>query len=104
MLSAFFVSVIFNELQRQTKVNMTHPMSEPWLDWKPIATAPRDPSGQTWVLLYSDKSPEPYDVARWSYDGECWLTAGGEFWAEDEPCGPTLWASIPTPNPELTIG
>jgi hypothetical protein len=75
---------------------LPHPMSEPWLLWKPIATAPKDL--HTWVLLYSSQSPEPYDVAKWSYDSECWMTAGGEIWAEDQPFAPELWASIPQPH------
>lgn len=83
---------------------MPHPMSEAWLDWRPMESAPRD--GRTWVILFCGQAQEPYDVARWNYDGDCWSTAGGKEWAELQPFGPTCWAAIPEPpyNLKLTSG
>lgn len=75
---------------------MTHPMSMPWLDWKPINTAPRD--AVNWILLYGPDCQEPFDAAKWSHDSECWMTSGGEVWEEGKPFGPTMWASIPLPQ------
>lgn len=86
---------------------MTHPMSEPWLLWRPITTAPKDGSE---ILLYREDSG--VFLGRWiapcefinegEYDGAGWDEPGW-FFADFVQGGrvtdgaPTLWASIPLP-------
>ncbi len=88
---------------------MTHPMSEPWLDWKPIASAPKD---GTTVLLYSEDIEPNIFQGLWQAWTGSW-EGGGEWvdiWNNDPietnsgMIFPKLWASIPVPSPAQTIG
>lgn len=78
---------------------MTHPMAEPWLDWRPINTAPKD----RFILLHC-----PEDESRWlaKWQGGGWygvdvdhgLTREGHSKGDpDYVTGwfVTLWADVP---------
>lgn len=71
---------------------MAHPMSMPWLDWRPIRDEPRgyedilyiDDNGHVWT----GNHPDGCARGRWSESG------GG---ASDGHRDPILWARIPLP-------
>lgn len=72
---------------------MTHPMSEPWLDWRPIATAPKD--GTTIIVTMAGGNDGPYYVLFWN-----------DIFFEDVNSGEgpsiahlTHWATLPSPPP-----
>jgi hypothetical protein len=72
---------------------VTHPMSMPWLDWKPMKTAPKD--GSTFLATMAGGGNDaPYYVLFWN-----------EAYFEDASSGvgPSLdhlthWAEIPAPS------
>jgi hypothetical protein len=66
-----------------------HPMAQPWTNWRPIETAPRD--GSRFLACTSD------DVVMGKF-------VNGEYVAADSFHGnrdttPTHWAPIPEPPP-----
>ena len=79
-------------------------MSEPWLDWQSMETAPKD---GTPILLYTADLTPPTIQAQWrGWDGS-WAE-GGEWvdvWNNDpieigdgSPINPVRWARIPPPT------
>lgn len=72
---------------------MTHPMSEPWVNWRPIETAPLG----DWVLVWAPGS-NVRDACLTSLGGKPrWLEGPGE-WLRIEP---THWAPLPAPPPHF---
>lgn len=66
------------------------------LDWKPIATAPRD---GTWFMTYTADDRDDYcypnfDFAKWCPETEDWAKCGCGFEQA------THWAAVPSPPPE----
>lgn len=77
---------------------MTHPMSEPWLSWQPMATFPRDGEG---YLVWDDRKlggdPEVVfwdDEAKGAGIGWCLATSDGPTYHVETF---THWAKIPGP-------
>lgn len=75
---------------------MAHPMSEPWLDWQPMATFPRDGNG---YLVWDDRKMggDP-EVVFWNdgvrSGGRCLATSDGPIYHVETF---THWARIPGP-------
>lgn len=74
---------------------MTHPMADPWLDWQPMETFPRDGEG---YLVWDDRKmggcPE---VVFWddaATTGWCLATSDGPSYHRETF---THWARIPSP-------
>lgn len=70
---------------------MTHPMSQPWLDWQPIKTAPKD--GSTFIATMASEVDGPYYVLFWN---------DSYFESAESGVGPSMahlthWAAIPAP-------
>ena len=72
---------------------MAHPMSEPWLDWKPIATAPKD--GTSILVTMAGGVDGPYYVLFWN-DSYFEDASSGEGPSMDHL---THWAYLPAPPP-----
>lgn len=77
---------------------MTHPMSQPWLNWQPMSTFPRDGEG---YLVWNDRvmggNPEVVfwdDEAPKASDGWCLQTDDGPAY---HVAAFTHWAAIPSP-------
>jgi hypothetical protein len=77
---------------------MPHPMSEPWLDWQPMATFPRDGHG---YLVCDDRTLENFEVVFWDDDA----TNAQHGWCLSTSDGPTYhveafthWARVPLPH------
>lgn len=70
---------------------MIHPMSEPWLDWQPVETAPKD--GTLLVVCGGDLGRP---ALTWWHHSEGWMNGDG--------CSGKLryefaqWALIPPPS------
>lgn len=73
---------------------MTHPMSEPWLDWQPKETAPKD--GTTILFTMAGGTDGPYYVLFWN-DSYFEDASSGEGPSMDHL---THWAYLPAPPPE----
>jgi hypothetical protein len=74
---------------------VTHPMSMPWLAWKPLKTAPKD--GRLFLAGMEGSTEGPYYVLFWN-DTYFEDASSGE--------GPSLdhlthWAEIPCPPPHI---
>lgn len=80
---------------------MAHPMSEPWSNWKPIDTAPKN----RFIILYC-----PEDESKWwaAWQGERWFGVDDEglsregYSAGDPDVvtgwAVTQWTEIPMPT------
>ena len=71
---------------------MTHPMSEPWLDWQPIATFPRDEE----CYLVTDKRLDGgfAQIVYWN-DGHLSVPDASISYS---PGAFTHWSSVPQPS------
>jgi hypothetical protein len=70
---------------------MTHPMSEPWLDWRPLTTAPKDGTSILVTMDGGEGDDLPYWVLFWN---------GSFFECASSGVGPSMdhlthWAAIP---------
>ena len=74
---------------------MTHPMSEPWVNWQPISTFPRD--GEAYLVCDNRIMGGDHEVV-WFDDevktGWCLATSDGPHYHIDKF---THWAKLPEP-------
>lgn len=79
---------------------MAHPMSEPWLDWRPIDTARLD--GKPFLARYQWLGEDRFMVIRRSDVGPWWIAdrMNQVVGQENSSIKFTHWASIP----EQSIG
>ncbi len=70
---------------------MTHPMSEPWLDWQPEDTAPKN--GEL-VLVCGGDLQRP--ALTWWHPEEGWMN--GDGWSGTLRYRFARWARIPPPQ------
>lgn len=77
---------------------MTHPMSEPWLDWQPMSTFPRDGNG---YLVCDDRTMDNFEAVFWddeatnAHSGWCLSTSDGPTYHVETF---THWARVPLPH------
>jgi hypothetical protein len=70
---------------------MTHPMSEPWLDWQDSDSAPKD---GTIILVCEGELDRP--SLTWWHHAEGWM--GGNGWSGRMVYKFGKWARIPLPQ------
>lgn len=67
---------------------MTHPMSEPWVDWKEMDSAPKN--GEPVILYLPINTPDRRILTCYWTDAGWWICSGSIVLGK-----PARWASLP---------